>query len=362
MINDALRVGLVGPLPPPSGGMANQTQMLADQMQHDGNNVTIVQTNAPYQPQFITHIPVLRALFRLIPYQFKLMRMCKRVDVVHVMANSGWSWHLFVTPCVWIAKLFKKPVVVNYHGGEAEAFFDKSINVVRPTMKTCAKIIVPTKFLEKVFAKYNIDTQIVPNTIDLSVFNPKQTALDDDKLNILIARNLELIYDNETAIRAFHLVHENYPCARLTIAGTGPERNNLEQLVNQLNLSTAVEFVGRVDRHTMAELFKQSHVMINPSTADNMPISILESLASGVPVVTTNVGGIPYLVENETTALMVDARDYEAISAAISRLVQDPSLRAKLINNGIQLVKNYAWSSVKGQWQTVYRNSMARVN
>lgn len=358
-----MHIGLVGPLPPPSGGMANQTQLLADLMQSEGNVVTSVQTNAPYKPQLVSKIPVLRALFRLIPYKLNLMRMCKQVDVIHVMANSGWSWHLFVTPCVWIAKFYQKPVVINYHGGEAEIFFQKSINVVKPTLRACSKIIVPTQFLTEVFNKYNIVTQIVPNTIDLTVFNPQpeqsqqQTA---QQINILIARNLELIYDNETAIKAFNIVYQKNQHARLTIAGTGPELQNLQQLVERLGITHVVKFAGRVDRHTMAKLFKQSQVMINPSTADNMPISILESLASGVPVVTTNVGGIPYLVENENTALLVDVRDYQAMSKAIDRLINDESLRTRLINNGVEQVKKYAWDSVKHQWQTVYQDSISK--
>lgn len=362
MENGALRIGLVGPLPPPSGGMANQTQLLANLMEQDGNKVTIVQTNAPYKPKQVANVPVLRALFRIIPYILNLIKINKRVDILHVMANSGWSWHLFAAPSVWIAKLFNTPVVVNYHGGEAEMFFNKSIRYVKPTMLACSKVVVPSNFLENVFGQFNIQTSIVPNTIDLSVFNYDKKTRSKETLNILVARNLELIYDNETAIKAFELIYKEYPFARLTIAGAGPEKENLEQLVLKLNMVDAVKFVGRVDRHEMADLFKQSQVMINPSTADNMPISILESLASGVPVVTTNVGGIPYLVEDEYTALLVNARDYSSMSKAISRLIKDETLRSSLIDNGVNMVEKFTWPIVKQQWQTVYKESIAKVN
>lgn len=362
MSDSAMRVGLVGPLSPPSGGMANQTQLLSRLMANDGKEVIIVQTNAPYRPAIVAKVPVMRAMFRLIPYMFNLVKMSKRVDVVHIMANSGWSWHLFVAPSVWIAKLLNIPSVINYHGGEADTFFSKSIKVIRPTMLASAKVIVPSNFLVEIFNKYNIETNIVPNAIDLSVFNQSGKSAQQDKLNILVARNLELIYDNETAIKAFHLIKVKYPYATLTVAGTGPEKNNLQRLVAKLDLSDAVNFVGRVDRYTMADLFKQSQVMINPSTADNMPISILESLASGVPVVTTNVGGIPHLVENEQTAMMVQPKDHVAMSDAIIKLVQDTALRDKLIKNGIDMVKKFTWSSVSVLWDDVYQRSIAKVN
>ena len=101
----ALRVGLVGPLPPPSGGMANQTRQLARLLAQEGMEVEIVQVNAPYRPAWIEHLRGARALIRLIPYLRRLWNAAGRVHLFHVMANSGWAWHLFAAPAVWVAKL-----------------------------------------------------------------------------------------------------------------------------------------------------------------------------------------------------------------------------------------------------------------
>jgi len=120
------RIGLVGPLPPPAGGMANQTRQLAELLEREGANVTLVQTNAPYRPRLVASIRGFRELFRFVPYVLHLWRVSGQVEIVHVMANSGWSWHLCATPAIWIAHWRGVPAVVNYRGGEADAFLARS--------------------------------------------------------------------------------------------------------------------------------------------------------------------------------------------------------------------------------------------
>src|SRR5438105_3759702 len=105
--------------------MANQTRQLKELLESENIGVEVVQVNPPYRPAWIERIPVLRAFFRLAPYLVSLWRAAGRAQVFHIMANSGWSWHLFAAPAVWIAKLRKRRSIVNYRGGEAETFFKK---------------------------------------------------------------------------------------------------------------------------------------------------------------------------------------------------------------------------------------------
>ena len=129
-----LRVGLVGPLPPPSGGMANQTLQLTRLLREEGLQVDVVQVNPPYRPAWAERVRGVRAVFRLLPYLLRLWRCAGQCDLLHVMANSGWSWHLFAVPAIWIGRWRGAPVLVNYRGGEAEAFFARSLRWVRPSM------------------------------------------------------------------------------------------------------------------------------------------------------------------------------------------------------------------------------------
>ena len=354
-----LRVGLVGPLPPPAGGMANQTRQLAELLGREGASVRLVQTNAPYRPAVAGQLPVVRAGFRLLPYLVRLWQVAGESDVLHVMANSGWSWHLYAAPAIRIAGLRGVPVVVNYRGGEAAAFLARSASKVHRSMRRASRLAVPSVFLQRVFAQHGMSAEVVPNVVDLARFHPA-SAERRAAAHLVVARNLEPIYDNHTALRAFCLVRRSRPEARLTIAGSGPEEARLRAATAELGLDGYVRFAGRLDREAMASLYRDADLSLNPSLADNLPNSVLESMASGVPVVSTNVGGVPYLVEHGTTALLVEPRDAEGMAAAALRLLDDAALRRQLAQAAVAEAQKYSWPRVAPVLAEVYRGALVR--
>lgn len=346
--------------------MANQTLQLARLLREEDVMVELVQVNRPYRPQWVAKLKGVRAAFRLLPYLAHLWRSAGKVQLFHVMANSGWSWHLFAAPAIWVARIRGKPVIVNYRGGEADAFFDKAFSWVRPSLHRTDAIIVPSGFLEAVFGKRGFRASLVPNIIDLSRFQadvrdetvPGADAADFPQ--IIVTRNLEPIYDNATALHAFRIVRKMFPSAKLTLAGSGPERQTLERLAASLGVAGAVTFAGRVDNESMAAIYRRADVMINPSLADNMPISVLEALASGVPVVSTDVGGVPYLVEHEKTAMLVPVHDPEAMANAILALLNNPAKAKCMAKAGLESVQQYAWPNVRGRLFDVYERVLSR--
>lgn len=350
-----LRIAIVGPLPPPSGGMANQCRQLVRLLREEGLAVELVQTNAAYKPAWVGSIPVLRAFFRLIPYLMELWRAAGKNQLFHVFANSGWAWHLFAAPAVAIAHLRGIPIIVNYRGGNADPFLASAPGYVSRMLRGVAAVVTPSGFLRDVFAKYDIPTTIIANIIDLTRFKQRETGFGVHAPHLIVARNFENIYDIPTAIRAFAGVYKRFPDARLTLAGTGPEREACERLATDLGIRDRIHFAGRIDNDRIPELYADADIAINPSTVDNMPISILEAYASGVPVVTTDVGGIPYIAEHERTALLVPARDPEAMAGAILRLLDTPSLVETLIANGLREAETYAWPVVRENWTGLYR-------
>lgn len=354
-----LRIGLIGPLPPPSGGMANQTRQLAELLSAAGANVTTVQVNAPYRPAWVGRLPVLRAVFRLVPFLLALWRTAGRVDVFHIMANSGWSWHLYAAPAVWVARSRSVPVVINFHGGQAAEFLKGAGLVVRFTMRRTQALVVPSGFLQAVFAQFGMQASIMPNIIDLSRF-PARDPVHTSAPHLVVARNLELIYDNLTAIRAFQQVQTSFPQARLTIAGSGPEAKSLRQAVQDVGLAHSVQFIGRLERDAMSALYRSADIMLNPSLADNMPVSVLEAWASGVPVVSTNVGGIPYLARHGLTATLVPPSDPAAMAQACLVLLSDDLLWHQRAKAGLQEAQRYTWSWVRPVLSDVYRRVMAQ--
>lgn len=355
-----LRLVLVGPLPPPPGGMANQTEQLGRLLAEEGARVTMVATNAPYRPAWIGTFRGLRALFRLGLYLTALRRAMQGAQLVHVMANSGWAWHLRAAPAVRAARRAGVPVVINYRGGGAEAFLARSFRWVKPTLRQADAVIVPSGFLEGVFRQRGIAAHVVPNVVDLDRFSPAPRREPGPAPHIVVARNLERIYDIPTALRAFAMVRAGFPAARLTVAGSGPLRGELEPLARDLGVAQAVTFTGRLDNERMAGLYASADLALNPSRVDNMPISILEALACGLPVVSTNVGGVPFLVEDGRTALLVRPGDAQAMATAALRILRQPDLAASLRAAGIDTVRQYTWPAVRERLLAVYSLAISR--
>lgn len=355
-MNATVRLMLVGPLPPPAGGMANQTRQLMRLLEGEGVQVTLVQTNAPYWPAWVGTVPGLRALFRLVPYLGRLWRAAGRADVAHVMANSGWAWHLFAAPAIRIAKWRGRRVIVNYRGGLAQEFLQRAGGRVRRTLRG-SRLVVPSEFLREVFARHGVAASIIPNIVDTTVFLPAAKGHEgraSQAPHIAIARNLEHIYGVDLGLRALGILRRTFPGLRASIAGTGPELSRLQALAGELGLADCVRFTGRLDVPAMVALYQEADVVLNPVRADNAPNSVLEALACGVPVVSTRVGGVPHLVEHGRTAWLVEPESPEALAAGVAAVLADPALRAGLVARGIERARECAWPAVKDQWLRVY--------
>lgn len=218
---------------------------------------------------------------------------------------------------------------------------------------------MPSGFLEHVFEKHGVSVEVVPNIIDVDRFQPGSRTANGSGPLVLIARNLESIYDVETGIRAFRRLREAAPDARLEIAGTGPEAKRLKALTDGLGLSSSVRFLGRVDNDEMPAIYRSADLALNTSLVDNMPISILEALASGVPVVSTRVGGVPALVEDGREAVLVPPHDAEAMAEALVSLWRSSERRDALREAGLERAKAFSWSSVREQWARVYGDAVS---
>ncbi|MFV0276502.1 MAG: glycosyltransferase family 4 protein [Parahaliea sp.] len=333
-----------------------QTEQLARLLGQEGVAVTMLQTNAPYRPAWVEQWRGLRALFRLLPFLWNTWRLLGRVDVVHLMANSGWSWQLFAAPVIWLAHLRRVPVVLNYRGGHAAQYLERSAARVLPTLRRVSELVVPSGFLRDVFGRYGVDCTVIPNIVDTHCFAPVERLPGSAApLRLAVTRNLEAIYGLDTAIRALALVVRERPGCRLYIAGSGPLLASLQALAAELGVAEQVHFTGRLDRQQVARLYAESDIMLNPSRVDNMPNSVLEAMASGLPVVSTAVGGVPYIIEDQRTGLLVPPDDPPAMARAVLALAGDPALYQSVVSAGLQQTQAYTWPAVREQWLLVYR-------
>jgi len=355
-----LRVCVVGPLPPPSGGMANQCEQLLRLMgQESGLSVGLVRSNAPYRPGWAGRIPFVRAFARLLPYLTRLWVETGRADTVHIFANSGWSWHLVAWPALVIGRWRGAGLIVNYRGGHADTFFRSAPAHVLRALASADLRVTPSGYLHRVFSKYQLNAHVIPNIVDLSRFRFAPVRDVDNAPHLIVTRNLEAIYDIPTALRAFRRVRAVFPAATLTVAGSGPDLAALQRLVSSLGLQDCVTFPGRIDNADIPQLYATADCMLNPSTVDNMPISILEAMACGVPVVSTDAGGIPDLVDSGRTGWLVPVGDDAAMADRAIALLHDRPARIAMCEAARTHVDAFAWPTVRAQWLAAYR-SVAR--
>ncbi|MGH8218565.1 MAG: glycosyltransferase family 4 protein [Steroidobacteraceae bacterium] len=339
--------------------MANQTRQLARLLASDGVKVRLVCSNEPYSPAWLGKIRGVRAVARLLPYRRALASASHEVDVMHVMANSGWAWFLLAAPAVRAALRRDVPVIINYRGGLAREFLASAPRVVASMLRAASAVIVPSRFLQGVFAEHGISARIIPNVVNLELFRPVPRPEGRGR-HIVIARSLEAIYGIDTAIRAAAKLHRDFPDLTVSIAGSGPERAPLERLAAELGVSDRIRFTGRLEPEMVAELYGRADIALNPSRVDNTPNSVLEAAASGVPIVSTNVGGVPFLVEHGRSAWLVPPDDPALMAEGVARLLRHDALRDSLCAGAAQVAQSCSWAAVGGQWLTLYRQLSER--
>jgi len=270
---------------------------------------------------------------------------------IHTFSASYLSFLLAPAPAILIGRLFKKKVILNYRSGECEDHLRTWPRTSVPIMRLADELIVPSQYLIDVFWKFGLRATAVANIFDPDRFRYKERK--PLQPIFLSNRNLYPLYNVACILRAFAKIQQTYPEARLIIAGDGSQRPLLEALARELKLEH-VEFRGRVAPHKMHELYDEAHIFLNSSNIDNMPGSILESFASGLPVITTDAGGIPYIVTHEKTGLLVPRGDHEALADAAIRLLKDPALAAAITDRAYAETGKYSWSAVRNDWLHLY--------
>ena len=351
-----IRVCLVAPSLSILGGQAVAAQRLLERLR----------AVPELEVGFLPHDPRTNALLRLlqrvkyvrtvattIAYVASLFRRLPDYDVVHVFSASYWSFLLAPTPAILIGKALGKRVIVNYRSGEAEDHLRRWRRSAVPTLRRADAVVTPSGYLVDVFSRFGIGAESIANFVDPDAVRFRErTQL---RPVFLSNRNFQALYNVPCVLRAFATIQGRFPDARLIVVGDGPERGHVHQTARELALRN-VEFVGPVRPDEMGRWYDAADVYLNASDIDNMPNSIIEAFACGLPVVTSRAGGIPYVVEHERNGLMVACGDHEALAAAALRLLNDPSLARRLIAEGLRDVAGqYTWDAVRERWTRLYQ-------
>jgi len=202
---------------------------------------------------------------------------------------------------------------------------------------------------------------VIPNGVDLTRYSPTprfaRSALGLPPSGPLVGHvgRLDLLKDQESLIRAFHMVTDDHPDAHLVLVGEGPVRCQLEQLAATLGIRDRVLLLG--SRGDVADLLPHFQVFAMASLAEGLPLAVLEAMASARPVVATGVGDIPRVVRDGTTGLLVPAGQPKALATALAGLLAAPA-RAQAFGRAgrVAVEQRFAFSSTVQQYQALYES------
>jgi glycosyltransferase involved in cell wall biosynthesis len=352
-----LRILVVGPSFDILGGQAVQVgRLIARLRELAGFEVGFLAINPrlPGVLRKLQSIKYLRTIVTSLMYTANLLAQIPRYDVIHVFSASYFSFVLAPTPAILIARLFGKRVLLNYHSGEAEDHLTRWRTAV-PTIRLANEVVVPSVYLVRVLAKFGIEARAINNLIELNQFTfHERHARNPHRPVFLSNRNLETHYGVDCVLRAFALIQKQVPNAELIVAGDGSQRTTLERLALDLELRHT-KFLGRVEHEGIVEQYQEADIYLNGSEIDNQPLSILEAFACGLPVVTTDAGGIPDMVIDGETGFVVNRGDHEAIaSRALRLLLSEPGLAPSMTQRARGECAKYSWEAVRDEWVRLY--------
>ena len=349
-----LRLLIIGPSLAIVGGQAVQAARLIERLRPEPDlevGFLPINPRLPWLLHLLQRVKYLRTIVTSIAYVLSLLLRVYRYDVIHVFSASYLSFVLAPTPAILISKLYRRRVLLNYHSGEAEDHLRRWRRTAIPTIRLADILVVPSEYLVRVFDQFGLKAQAIYNVIDTDRFRFRDRV--SPRPIFLCNRNLEAHYGVDRVLRAFSIIQEQLPDATLNIVGDGSQRRSLEALAQELSLRNTT-FGGQVDPASIADSYDAADIYLNGSEIDNQPLSLLEAFACGLPIVTTDAGGIPDIVTNGKTGMIVPRGDYRQMAERAMQLLRDVSLTRHLVEEGRKECLRYTWKAVREAWLTTY--------
>ncbi|MCL9805091.1 glycosyltransferase family 4 protein [Flavobacterium amniphilum] len=286
-------------------------------------------------------------LFRLFDMCWSVVRHRKQVSMVLIdtYSTSAFWYAFFVSQLCRLLRLTYIPIL---HGGNLPGRLDKNPYLSKLIFKNAYRNVAPSEYLQSVFVKFGFTNVChIPNSIEIS--NYKFLERDFNSPKLLWVRAFSEIYNPKMAVDVFQSIKKKYPDAELCMVGPDKDGSLISTRSYAESLDLIVTFTGRLSKQEWVSLSEDFNIFINTTHFDNTPVSIMEAMALGLPVISTNVGGIPFLLESKETALLVQDNDAYAMEQAIELLMQDSSVRI-IASNARKKAELWDWKVVKNQW------------
>jgi glycosyltransferase involved in cell wall biosynthesis len=340
ILNGKPRLCVVGPLLGCNPGrVTSQGEILATHLTAAGYSVTATSGAA-------------NRYLRLVEIVGTLVRSRRRIDTVLLQVYARRS---FVVEDIAsaLARRFGYRIVMHLHGGAIPAFMARFPRWTRRVLSRADAMVAPSPFLCRAVAQQGWAASMIPNLIDVSAYSFRQRGPVSPRLFWM--RSFHSNYNPVMALRVLQRVRQVLPEATLTMGG---QDQGLEPSVRRealrIGVADAVRFVGFLDLAGKRREGEAADIFINTNRIDNTPVSVIEACAMGLPVVSTDVGGIRDLLTDGVSGLLVPDDDPQAMADAVLRLVGDPQLAERLSTNGRKVAEASSWEQVQVQWERLF--------
>jgi glycosyltransferase involved in cell wall biosynthesis len=260
------------------------------------------------------------------------------------------------------------PFILSVWGSDIFDFPKKSIfhkYYIKYILSKADHILSTSKIMKKEINKYTKQSiEVTPFGIDIDFFRPCKRSNSSNEITLGVVKSLEDRYGIDYLLKAFKLFIDLYPSIiiRLIIVGGGTKEFALKTLSRELGISNFVQFTGAVDYSEIVEYYNLFDIAVLPSLSESFGVAALEASACEIPVIATNVGGLPEVIAHEITGLIIESKNTKAIADALYLLVKNPLMRKFLGENGRRFVcENYNFKDNLQLMLKIYRKSL-RVN
>lgn len=284
---------------------------------------------------------------------FAIIVNFKKVDFVLIDTYSSLNfWYAYSSSV--LCRILKLPYIPILHGGNLPERFKKNPKQASFIVNNAFKTVIPSAYLEFHLRNYNIPRAlIIPNTIELKNYPLKVRVKVNP--NLLWVRAIDSTYNPEMALKVLELISERYPTANLTMVGPFKDISESQWKKIEEKYKFKPSLTGRLSKEKWIKLSSDFDIFLNTTNVDNMPVSVIEAMALGLPVVSTNVGGLPFLLENNEDALLVESNNEFQMAEAVFKLIENSELTQKLLLNARKKVEQFDWEIVKNQWKEILK-------
>ena len=365
--------------PPVGGGGATANYYLAREMVKQGHAVRVVTSGfrglskrEDVEGIEVVRVPVWRQRQDFTKMHEMLQYVVSATPRAAVMGRSRGAdaWDIvqtfFAVPSGlvgwWPARCGRIPHVIRLGGGDLpghEKRLGLAHRVLRPVVRcllggASARVVNSQGLRQRAQAIFpDLDFEVICNGVDVELFRPRAAKGEHTPTVLFVSRLIERKGLHVLLPALAHLRNEGLEF-RLLVVGDGPMRSQLERQTQQLGLSEIVDFLGLRPRSELPDIYRRGDVFCLPSASEGMANVILEALATGLPVVATDVPGSSELVEDGVNGFVVEPGNWEALVEPLRRLLGDAELRQRLGEASRQRSRDFAWSKMAGQYLKLY--------